>query len=69
MVYRGHVKNGAVVLDDAARLPEGVAVAVQVVDQTPSEEIHPDIARFSGVLPADLDAKETRHRGVTEKHR
>ncbi len=32
MSYRGHVKNGVVVIDDAVRLPEGAAVAVDLVD-------------------------------------
>jgi hypothetical protein len=31
MTYRGHVRNGAVVLDDPAVLPEGAAVEVRVV--------------------------------------
>ena len=35
MTYRGHVKNGVVVLDDAVALPEGCEVAVVV---TPPEE-------------------------------
>jgi hypothetical protein len=29
MIYRGHVKNGVVVLDDPVTLPEGVAVKVE----------------------------------------
>ncbi len=31
MVYRGHVKNGVVVLDTASELPEGVEVRVEIV--------------------------------------
>ncbi len=31
MVYRGHVKNGVVVLDEPAPLPEGAEVRVEVV--------------------------------------
>jgi hypothetical protein len=31
MTYRGHVRNGAVVLDDPAVLPEGAAVEVRVI--------------------------------------
>ena len=31
MTYRGHVKNGVVVLDDAVTLPEGAEVQVAVV--------------------------------------
>lgn len=32
MVYRGHVRNGAIVLDDAVSLPEGMEVTVEPVD-------------------------------------
>jgi hypothetical protein len=31
MVYRGHVKNGVVVLDSPDRLPEGVEVRLEIV--------------------------------------
>ena len=31
MVYRGHVKNGVVVLDPPSALPEGVEVRVEIV--------------------------------------
>ena len=32
MTYRGHVKNGVVVLDEPAELPDGMAVVVTPVD-------------------------------------
>ena len=35
MTYRGHVKNGAVVLDTPAALPEGAAVEVSVIVRRP----------------------------------
>ncbi len=41
MSYRGHVKNGDVVLDDAVVLPEGASVQVDLLrdqDQVASEE-------------------------------
>jgi len=37
MTYRGHVKNGAVVLDEPASLPEGAEVNVQLLSQPPEE--------------------------------
>jgi hypothetical protein len=37
MTYRGHVRNGAVVLDDPAVLPEGAAVEVSVIAPSASE--------------------------------
>jgi hypothetical protein len=30
MSYRGHIKNGQIVLDEPAQLPEGAAVTVEV---------------------------------------
>jgi hypothetical protein len=32
MVYRGHVRNGRIELDDEGRLPEGVPVEVSVAE-------------------------------------
>jgi hypothetical protein len=32
MVLRGHISNGAVVLDEVAELPEGAAVRVEVME-------------------------------------
>ena len=37
MTYRGHVRNGAVVLDDPAVLPEGAAVEVSVIAPSATE--------------------------------
>jgi hypothetical protein len=33
MTYRGHVKDGQIMLDEPARLPEGVEVNVEVVEK------------------------------------
>ncbi len=35
MVVRGHVKNGVIVLDGGARLPEGQEVSVTVATRVP----------------------------------
>jgi hypothetical protein len=32
MTYRGHIKNGQIQLDDAATLPEGAQVQVQLIE-------------------------------------
>lgn len=37
MIYRGHVQNGMVVLDNEAPLPEGVEVRVELVEPPPDE--------------------------------
>lgn len=63
MEYRGHIENGAVVLDEPAELPEGTAVNVQPVGkvrtvktrrQPPTlyERLKPVIGKAKG-LPAD----------------
>lgn len=31
--------------------------------------LHPDIVRFSGILPSDLDAKDEYYQAIQEKHR
>lgn len=62
MTYRGKVKNGVVVLDDDAVLPDGTAVRVEPVE-TPgdasdeSEEFVRQMLEIAGTaegLPADL---------------
>jgi hypothetical protein len=37
MTYRGHIENGAVVLDEPAVLPEGAEVEVAIRGATPSD--------------------------------
>ena len=32
MIYRGHVRNGVVILEDAPELPEGTVARVEIVD-------------------------------------
>jgi len=54
MTYRGHVKNGVVLLDDAVSLPEGAVVRVELIDdlsQAPNEEEGPTLyERLAGVI-------------------
>jgi hypothetical protein len=37
MKYRGHIKNGVVVLDDGATLPDGTEVLVRLVAHEPAD--------------------------------
>lgn len=39
MIYRGHVKNGTVVLDPPDALPDGVLVRIEVVPSQPEEPL------------------------------
>lgn len=68
MWYRGHVKNGVVVLDGDASLPEDVEVVIELVaaehvktEQQPTllERLKPFVGAAKG-LPADL-AKNHDH--------
>jgi hypothetical protein len=58
MTYHGRVQNGQIVLDEAASLPEGAAVRVEVIDGVPSEQtIWEKLLELAGTvegLPADL---------------
>ncbi len=62
MVYRGHVKNGIVVLDETPSLPEGAEVQVQVQvavvqPETQESTLGARLMKFAGKLeglPSDL---------------
>ena len=58
MVYRGHVRDGVVVLDQATDLPEGAEVRVAVATQDASESsLGARLMKFAGKLdglPSDL---------------
>jgi hypothetical protein len=43
MTLRGHVKNGVIVLDEAAQLPEGTEVRVEAVATSTSEKKPPRV--------------------------
>ena len=60
MIYRGHVKNGVVVLDKDVRLPDGTEVkveAVETVEDAPRKTLAERFRNIIGVaddLPADM---------------
>ncbi len=60
MIYRGHVKNGIVVLDEDVRLPDGTQVkveAVQPANDAPRTTLGERFRNIIGVasdLPADM---------------
>ncbi|MCP4643571.1 MAG: hypothetical protein GY851_24195 [bacterium] len=68
MTYKGHVQNGVVVLDDPVNLADGARVRIEVVQEAQSEALHPEILRFTGVLPPDIDARAEYADGVAKKH-
>jgi len=58
MTYRGHVKNGQILLDEPAALPEGAQVSVEIVgnnDDNPS--VWDKLLKLAGTvkgLPPDM---------------
>lgn len=58
MTVRGHVRNGVIVLDAQAILPEGAAVVVSVVDADvePAPRKDRPALRHSGTLKLGRDA-------------
>ena len=68
MTYKGHIENGQIVLDDAVILPDGANVVVELLPRLQSRTLHPEIQKFTGIIPADVDARsehlaarQTRH--------
>ncbi|MFO7976175.1 MAG: hypothetical protein R6V12_16245 [Candidatus Hydrogenedentota bacterium] len=57
MSYKGHVQNGVIVFDEPAELAEGAPVRIEVLDNSQSEALHPDIEKFTGILPSDIDVR------------
>ena len=55
-VVHGVVRNGAIVLDDGARLPEGVRVTIVVHAAVPASEA--EVAQLSEEAVKDIDQWE-----------
>ncbi len=36
---------------------------------SPNEELHPDILRFSGIIPSDVESRNDYLNAIEEKHR
>jgi len=57
MTYKGTVKNGVVVLEPGTRLPEGVEVRIEPVDESDDmASLREGLLRFAGAIkgmPAD----------------
>jgi len=68
MTYKGHVQNGMVVLDEPVSLTEGARVRIEVLQEAQPEPLHPEIVRFTGVLPPDIDVRAEYAEGIVKKH-
>ncbi|MFA6243193.1 MAG: hypothetical protein WC655_19810 [Candidatus Hydrogenedentales bacterium] len=69
MTYRGLIKNGHIILDESIVLPDGASVTVEVHDTAQSEKLHPDVIRFTGILPKNIDVLEEYRVGMERKYR
>ena len=54
MVFRGHVRNGVVVLDEPADLPEGAEVSVECIGRRTLADRLRDVIGSVPDLPEDL---------------
>jgi len=58
MTYKGHVKNGVVVLDEPVTLPEGTVVLVEPVEKPDDlESLRQGLLKLAGTakgLPSDM---------------
>ena len=66
MTVRGHIHNGDIVLDEDVSLPEGASVTVHILPN--GEEIHPEIRKMYGILPANIDIEDVRWQHVRQKY-
>jgi len=70
MVYHGHIKDGRVVLDEPANLPEGAAVSVEVVEQASQDGALASLLDLAGAakgLPTDASVNHDHYLYGTPK--
>ncbi len=68
MTYKGHIANGTVVLDEPVPLQDGTVVRVEVVAEVAPTALHPDIERFTGILPTDVAVRDIYVDDMLKKH-
>jgi hypothetical protein len=62
MIYRGHVKDGVIVLDQSVQLPEGAEVEVRATYTPPTEKSWADVFRaVIGKAEGLPDESSTNH--------
>jgi len=68
MTFKGHIERGQIVLEDGVRLPEGASVVVELLPLHRGEILHPDIQRFTGIIPRNVDARSEHRAASQAKH-
>ncbi len=63
MTYRGHVRNGVVVLDEAVKLPQGAAVRVELAAPDDPRTLAERLKDVIGIVdgPPDLAANHDHY--------
>jgi predicted DNA-binding antitoxin AbrB/MazE fold protein len=68
MVYRGHVENGVIRLENAPTLPEGVEVEVRLVTEDISQEAEEEIPSLYDRLKDVVGKAEGLPPDLAENH-
>ncbi|MCG3200023.1 MAG: hypothetical protein HUU16_21085 [Candidatus Omnitrophica bacterium] len=68
MSYRGHIKNGVVVLDEPAALPEGAAVEVDAVSASCTADVACKKTRFQDRYGSVIGAISGMPPDLAENH-
>lgn len=68
MTYKGHIKDGTIVLDGATALPEGAVVRIEILEEDQSGQFHKDVIQLTGILPSNIDARDEYAEGMRKKH-
>ncbi len=58
MSYRGHVRNGVVVLDELSPLPEGIEVRVELLPSAADDVLALALQVYAGLSPDEIDEIE-----------
>ena len=67
MPVRGHIENGAVVLDEPTDLPEGAKVVVELDPHEAERELSPEIKRVTGILPPNVDIDAALYQAIMDE--
>lgn len=68
MAYKGQARQGKIELENAIKLPEGAIVKVELIGAEVTEDLHPDIVRFTGIIPENVNGEEEYKKALEPKH-
>ncbi|MCX7045052.1 MAG: hypothetical protein NTX50_06160 [Candidatus Sumerlaeota bacterium] len=59
MKTHGHIQKGTIILDEALPLPEGKKVEVDIRIDAAMENWDPEVKKYLGIIPSQVDIEET----------